>query len=186
MTTAHATAEPVITESATNESLKELDALFDEIDKLEKNRNHANPFPRNINPKNNLDNPVRPADGCVSGDLPDRLRFLPRHHLGDVQDVVFYASVAYEHVREGRAQQRVYRVFRQAGQVSAAQVAEFVGDGVALRGGFGDDGFVVHAERVVDQVEVVGDGVVERKQFVAHYLRHLHAGGVFYAHVQFG
>jgi len=39
MTTAHATTEPVITEPATNESLKELDALFDEIDKLEKSGN---------------------------------------------------------------------------------------------------------------------------------------------------
>jgi len=51
MTTAHATAEPVITESATNESLKELDALFDKIDKLEKIRNHANPSPQHQSQK---------------------------------------------------------------------------------------------------------------------------------------
>jgi len=39
MTTAHAITEPVITEPTNNDSLKELDALFDEIDKLEKSGN---------------------------------------------------------------------------------------------------------------------------------------------------
>lgn len=39
MITAHAVVEPVITEPARTEQLKELDALLDEIDKLEKSGN---------------------------------------------------------------------------------------------------------------------------------------------------
>jgi len=39
MTTAHATTEPIVTEPVNNDSLKELDALFEEIDKLEKSGN---------------------------------------------------------------------------------------------------------------------------------------------------
>jgi len=65
MTTAHATAEPVITESAKNESLKELDVFFDEIDKLEKVRNHANPSSATSIPKITLSIP--PGGGSVVG-----------------------------------------------------------------------------------------------------------------------